>query len=58
MCHCCSLLVVKTRFPRRLRCKEDEEEEGGGVAEEAWKEMSKLLISGEDMYGPPEKLTA
>ena len=57
MCHCCSLLVVKTRFPLRLRCKEEEEEEEeGGVAEEACKE--KLSISGEDMYGPSEKLTA
>ena len=47
MCHCSSLLLVKTRFPRRLRCKE-EEEEGGEVAE-VCKEISKLSISGKDM---------
>ena len=31
-----SLLLVKTRFPRRLRCKEEEE---GGVVAEAWRKM-------------------
>ena len=45
------LLPVNTRFPRRLRCKEEEEVEVGLVAE-ACKEMLKLSISGQDRVSP------
>ena len=43
------LLPVKTRFPRRLRCNEEEdEEEVEGV--EACKEMSKLSFPGKSCF--------
>ena len=48
------LLPVKTRFPRRLRCNEEEEEEEEVEGVEACKEMSKLSISGEDLASPPD----
>ena len=45
------LLPVKTRFPRKLRCNEEEDE----VEEvEACKEMSKLSISRENLASPPD----